>query len=115
LTVRVNDRPARAARGQEAGRPFARVGITIRPGVSVTVEIGYRLASAAARTAGGLRYEIAADPQPMASPARLTLEVAVPDGMTVKRGQGWSVLGRTATRTMAFSAPLTSQLELDRG
>jgi hypothetical protein len=78
------------------------------------VEIGYRLASAAARTAGGLRYEIAADPQPMASPTRLTLEVAVPDGMTVKRGQGWSVLGRTATRTMTFSAPLTSQLELDR-
>jgi Protein of unknown function (DUF4012) len=115
LTVRVNDRPARAIQGQEAGRPFARVGITVRPGVSVTVEIGYRLASAAARTAGGLRYEIAADPQPMASPARLTLEVAVPDGMTVKRGQGWNVLGRTATRTMAFSAPLTSQLELDRG
>jgi hypothetical protein len=115
LTVRVNDRPARAIQGQEAGRPFARVGITVRPGASVTVEIGYRLASAAARTAGGLRYEIAADPQPMASPTRLTLEVAVPDGMTVKHGQGWSVLGRTATRTMTFSAPLTSQLELDRG
>jgi hypothetical protein len=115
LTVRVNDRPARAIRGQEAGRPFARVGITIRPGASVVVEIGYRLASAAARTAGGLRYEIATDPQPLASPARLTLEVEVPDGMTVKPGQGWSVLGRTATRTMPFSTPLTSQLELDEG
>jgi Protein of unknown function (DUF4012) len=115
LTVRVNDRPATATRGQEAGRPFARVGITIRPGASVVVEIGYRLASAAARTAGGLRYEIATDPQPMASPARLTLEVEVPDGMTVKPGQGWSVLGRTATRTMPFSTPLTSQLELDEG
>jgi Protein of unknown function (DUF4012) len=115
LTVRVNDRPARATRGQEAGRPFARVGTTIRPGASVVVEIGYRLASAAARTAGGLRYEIAIDPQPLASPARLTLEVAFPDGMTVKPGQGWSVLGRTATRTMPFSAPATSRLELDRG
>lgn len=115
LTVRVNDRPARVIRGQEAGRPFARVAITIRPGASVVVEIGYRLGSAAARTAGGLRYEIATDPQPMASPARLTLEVAVPDGMTVKPGQGWSVLGRTATRTMPFSASLTSQLELDHG
>jgi Protein of unknown function (DUF4012) len=115
LTVRLNDRPVRAVQGQEAGRPFVRVGVTIRPGASVVVAIGYRLASAAARTAGGLVYEIATDPQPLASPARLTLEVAVPDGMTVKRGQGWSVLGRTATRTMAFSAPLTSQLELDRG
>jgi hypothetical protein len=115
LTVRVNDRPARATRGQEAGRPFARVGITIRSGASVVVEIGYRLASAAARTAGGLRYEIATDPQPLASPARLTLEVAFPDGMTVKPGQGWSVLGRTASRTMPFSTPLTSQLDLDEG
>jgi hypothetical protein len=51
----------------------------------------------------------------MASPARLTLEVEVPDGMTVKPGQGWSVLGRTATRTIPFSTPLTSQLELDEG
>jgi hypothetical protein len=115
LTVRVNDRPARAVQGQEAGRPFARVEITVRPGASVVVEIGYRLASAAARTAGGLRYEIATDPQPMASPARLTLEVTVPDGMTVKPGQGWSVLNGTATRTMPFSAPGTSRLELDRG
>jgi hypothetical protein len=115
LTVRVNDRPARPIQGREAGRPFARVGITIRPGAAVVVEIGYRLGSAVARTAGGLRYEIATDPQPMASPARLTLEVEVPDGMTVKPGQGWSVLGRTATRTMPFSAPLTSQLELDHG
>jgi Protein of unknown function (DUF4012) len=113
LTVRVNDRPARVTLEREAGRPFARVSITIRPGASVVVEIGYRLASAAARTAGGLRYEIAADPQPMASPARLTLEVEVPDGMTVKPGQGWSVLGRTATRTMPFSTPLTSQLDLE--
>jgi hypothetical protein len=111
----VNDRPARATRGREAGRPFARVGITIRPGASVVVEIGYRLASAAARTAGGLRYEISTDPQPLVSPARLTLEVAFPDGMTVKPGQGWSVLGRTATRTMPFSTPLTSQLDLDEG
>jgi hypothetical protein len=62
-----------------------------------------------------LRYEIATDPQPMASPARLTLEVRVPQGMTVQPGQGWSVLGRTATRTMPFSASLTSQLEVDRG
>jgi hypothetical protein len=115
LTVRVNGRPDRATRGQEAGRPFARVGITIRPGASVVIEIGYRLPSAAARTAGGLRYELASDPQPMASPARLTLEVAVPDGMTVKSGQGWSVQGRTATRTMPFVAPTTSQLELDHG
>jgi hypothetical protein len=115
LTVRVDGRPTRAVQGQEAGRPFARVGVTIRPGASVVVAIGYRLSSAAARTADGLRYEIAADPQPLASPARLTLEVAVPDGMTVKPGQGWSVLGRTATRTMPFSAPGTSQLELDHG
>jgi hypothetical protein len=79
------------------------------------VEIGYRLPSAAARTAAGLRYEIATDPQPMAGPARLTLEVAVPDGMTVKPGQGWSVVGRTATRTVPFSAPRISRLELDRG
>jgi hypothetical protein len=114
-TVRVNDHPVEAVQGQEAGRPFARVGVTIRPGASVVVAIGYRLSSAAARTADGLRYEIATDPQPLASPARLTLEVAVPDGMTVKPGQGWSVLGRTATRTMPFSAPRTSQLELDRG
>jgi hypothetical protein len=115
LTVRVNDRPARVTQGREAGRPFARVGITVRAGASVAIEIGYRLASAAARTADGLRYEIATDPQPMARPARLTLEVAVPNGMTVKPGQGWSVLGRTATRTMPFSASLTSQLELDHG
>jgi hypothetical protein len=112
LTVRVNGRPARTIQGREAGRPFARVGITMRPGASVAVEIGYRLASAAARTAAGLRYEIATDPQPLASPARLTLEVEVPDGMSVKPGQGWSVLGRTATRTMPLSAPTTSQLEL---
>jgi hypothetical protein len=115
LTVRVNDQPVEAVQRQEAGRPFARVGVTIRPGASVVVAIGYRLSSAAARTADGLRYEIVTDPQPLASPARLTLEVAVPDGMTVKPGQGWSVLGRTATRTVPFSAPRTSQLELDRG
>jgi hypothetical protein len=115
LTVRVNDRPARAIQGREAGRPFARVAISVRPGASVMVEIGYRLPSAAARTAAGLRYEIATDPQPMAGPARLTLEVAVPDGMTVKPGQGWSVVGRTATRTVPFSAPRISRLELDHG
>jgi hypothetical protein len=115
LTVRVNDRPVRSIQGREAGRTFARVGITVRPGASVVVEVGYRLASAAARTAGGLRYEIATDPQPMAGPVRLTLEVAVPDGMTVKPGQGWSVLDRIATRTVPFSAPRTSRLELDRG
>jgi hypothetical protein len=115
LTVQVNDRPVRAIQGREAGRPFARVGITVRPGASVVVEIGYRLPSAAARTAEGLRYEIATDPQPMAGPARLTLEVAVPDRMTVKPGQGWSVLGGAATRTMPFSAPRTSRLELARG
>jgi hypothetical protein len=115
LTVQVNDRPVRAIQGREAGRPFARVGITVRPGASAVVEISYRLPSAAARTAEGLRYEIATDPQPMARPARLTLEVAVPDGMTVKPGQGWSVLSGTATRTMPFSASGTSRLELDRG
>jgi hypothetical protein len=115
LTVQVNDRPVRAIQGREAGRPFARVGVTVRPGASVVVKIGYRLPSAAARTAGGLRYEIATDPQPMAGPARLTLEVVVPDGMAVKPSQGWSILGRTATRTMPFSAPRTSRLELDRG
>jgi hypothetical protein len=115
LTVRVNDRPARAIQGREAGRPFARVGITVRPGASVVVQIGYWLPSAAARTADGLRYELATDPQPMADPARLTLEVAVPDGMTVKPGQGWSVLDRTATRTIEFSDPRTSRLELVRG
>jgi Protein of unknown function (DUF4012) len=114
LTVQVNDRPVRATQGREAGRPFARVGITVRPGASVVVEIAYRLPSAATRTAGGLRYEIATDPQPMAGSARLTLEVAVPDGMAVKPGQGWSVLGGTATRTMPFSAPATSRLELGR-
>jgi Protein of unknown function (DUF4012) len=115
LTVQVNDRPARTIQGREAGRPFARVGITVRAGASVVVEVGYRLPSAAARTAGGLRYEIATDPQPMATPARLTLEVVVPNGMTVQPDQGWSILGRTATRTMPFSAPRTSRLELDRG
>jgi hypothetical protein len=115
LTVRVNDHPAKAIQGQEAGRPFARVGITVHPGASVMIEVRYRLPSAAARTADGLRYELATDPQPMADPARLTLEVAVPDGMTVEPGQGWSVVDRTATRTVQFADPRTSQLELVRG
>jgi hypothetical protein len=113
LTVRVNGRPVRADRAQEAGRPFVRVGVMVRPTVSVVVEVAYRLTSAAEDTADGLRYELATDPQPMVHPARLTLEVAVPDGMTAKPGQGWSILGRTATRTMPFTATLTSQLELN--
>jgi hypothetical protein len=115
LTVRVNNRPAEAVQGQEAGRPFVRVGVPIRSGASVVVAIGYRLPSAAARTAGGLRYEIATDPQPLASPAKLTLEVTFPDGVTAKPGQNWNVVGQTATRTIPFSTAHTSQLELERG
>jgi hypothetical protein len=114
LTVRVNDRPARATRAQESGRPFVRVNITVRPGASVVVEAGYRIATAAVRTAGGLRYELATDPQPMIHPGRLTLELAIPEGMTARPYQGWSILGRTATRTLPLSKPLTSQLELER-
>jgi hypothetical protein len=113
LRVRVNDRPVRATQAREAGRPFVRVSVTVRPGASVVVETSYRLASAAVRTAGGLRYELATDPQPMVQPARLTLEVAVPEGMTARPGQDWSILGRTATRTVPLSAPSTSQLELE--
>jgi hypothetical protein len=48
----------------------------------------------------------------MVQPARLTLEVAAPDGMRAKPGQGWNILGRTATRTLRFTATLSSQLEL---
>lgn len=115
FTVQVNDRPVRAAQGQEAGRPFLRVGVTVRSGASVVVKVSYRLASAAVQTAEGLRYEVTVDPQPMVQPALLTLEIAVPDGMVAKPEQGWSVLGRTATRTQPAAAGLTTQLEVDHG
>lgn len=113
LAVRVNDRPVRPTQAQEAGRRLVRVKVTVRPGASVVVETDYRLASAAVRTAGGLRYELVADPQPMVSPAMLTLEVAVPDRMTARPDQGWSILGPTATRTVPLSATVRTELELD--
>ena len=111
--MRVNDRPVRPTQAQEAGRPLVRVNVTVHPGASVVVETDYRLASAAVRTAGGLRYELVADPQPMVSPATLMLEVAIPDRMTASPDQGWSILGRTATRTVPLSATVRTELELN--
>jgi hypothetical protein len=61
-----------------------------------------------------LTYELAADPQPMAGPPTLKLEVVAPEGMTIRPAPGWTVQGSTASAGIRFSTTISSRLEVHR-
>jgi hypothetical protein len=111
--VQADGRPVRATVAEEAGRPFLRVATELAPGDSVTVTVAY-LAPPPARPGDPLTYELAADPQPMAEPPALKLEVVAPEGMTIRPAPGWTVQGSTASAGFRFSTTINSRLEVHR-
>jgi Protein of unknown function (DUF4012) len=113
-SVRVNGRPGTAVQVREAGRPLVQARIELPQGATTAVEVVYAVPRAAARTAGGLRYELEADPQAMARTAALTVDITAPDGMTIQAARGWTVRGRTASLRVAFLQHVSSHVEVRR-
>jgi hypothetical protein len=114
VSVRLNGRAVKASRSREADRTLLRVGTPLGPGRRATVEVRYRISVAAERTSDGLRYELAADPQPMAQPSRLEVQVFPPAGMAIRPNGDWRMQGRDAVLSVPFSEDLVRYLELVR-
>jgi hypothetical protein len=111
--VRADGRRVRAVVAEEAGRPFLRVATELAPGDSVTVTVAY-LAPPPGRPGDPMIYELAADPQPMAEPPKLEIEVVAPEGMTIRPGPGWTVQGSSASASFRFNRTISSRLEVHR-
>jgi hypothetical protein len=108
----LDGRPVRPATASERGRPLLRVEIDLRPGRSAVLTVGYRLPAAAARDGDGLRYVLGAQPQALADPPELRIEVTAPPGMAFGPAAGWTVRGGTATLARPFADPVTAALDL---
>jgi hypothetical protein len=74
-----------------------RIDAELRPRRSVTVDVVYKVRNGAELTIDGLRYEFVADPQPMARPAKLEIQVTPPTGMAIQPTQDWQIQGHQAT------------------
>jgi hypothetical protein len=59
----------------ERGRPLLRVQVDLAAGRSAILTVGYRLGQALTRHDGGWRYRLAADPEALAEPPALRVEV----------------------------------------
>jgi hypothetical protein len=113
-SVQVDGRAVRAAVAEEAGRPFVRVATTLAPDRSVTVRVGYLLPAPRGRQGDALTYELAADPQPVAEPPKLRIQVVAPEGASIRPGPGWTVQASSARADLRFNRTIRSRLEVQR-
>jgi hypothetical protein len=59
-----------------------------------------------------MTYQLATDPQPMAEPPRLQVEVVAPEGMTIRPAPGWTVQGSSASAAFRFTRATRTRLEV---
>jgi hypothetical protein len=111
-SVQVDGRPVRAAVAEEAGRPLVRVATELAPGRGVTVRVGYLLPPPPGRQGDAVAYELVADPQPMAEPPQLRIQVVAPEGTTIRPRPGWTVQASSARATIRFNRTIRSHLEV---
>ncbi|HYY82652.1 MAG TPA: DUF4012 domain-containing protein [Actinomycetes bacterium] len=110
--VELDGRAVRPQQARERGRPFLRIPLDLAPGQSATVTVRYRVAGAAIREGGGLRYELVTDPQQLVAAPALRVEVLVPQGMRAAPAAGWAVHGGTATAAGPFDDRAVLRLDL---
>jgi hypothetical protein len=105
---------AEPARGppahQEAGASvFVRT--TKAPaGDTGTVRFDYSVPEAVRTTEEGSVYELTVQRQPSINPARLRVEVTLPDGATVRSAPGWTVDGNVATLQVTLTRDLVARI-----
>jgi hypothetical protein len=112
--VQVDGRPVAPSVATEAGRPLLRVGTILKAGRGVTVTVGYLAPAPAGRGGDTVTYELVADPQPMANPPELRVEVVAPEGMTVRAGPGWTAQGSSARTAVRFTRTIRGRVEASR-
>ena len=113
-TVQVDGRPVAPSVAEEAGRPFLRVDTTLAAGRGVTVTVGYLVPAPARRDGDTLTYELVADPQPLATPPELRVDVVTPEGTTVRPGPRWTAQGSSAKTAVRFATTIRGRVEADR-
>jgi hypothetical protein len=113
-TVQVDGRPLAPALASEAGRPLLRLDVSLKAGRGVTVAVGYLVPAPPRPGDGGVGYELVADPQAMANPPELRVEVVTPEGMTVRARPGWATHGPSAWTAVRFTRTVRVQVEASR-
>lgn len=114
VAVRADGRPTGWEPFSELGRRVVRFILPMQPGQARTVTVTYDLPGAAARTATGLRYRLAADTQPIIQPASFRLVVAPPKGYAATPPAGWKTGGGALATTVQLTRDADLSLELRR-
>lgn len=109
--VRVDGRPVAPSLATETGRLLLRVDLGLEAGRGVTVTVGYLVPAPSRQGDGGVGYELVADPQAMATPPELRVEVVAPEGMAVRAGPGWAAQGPSARTAVRFTRTVRARVE----
>jgi hypothetical protein len=84
--------------------------VMVTPGNPGAIVLRYNVPNVVEATEEGDVYQLAIQHQPMVNPAKMTVNVTVPQGQEIVPAEGWTVEGRTATYSGSLTTDLTLRL-----
>jgi hypothetical protein len=95
----------------EAGAKVVARTIRVRPGETGSVRLRYAIDDVVTPVAGGRRYRLVVQHQPLLTPARLTITITLPRGATVRAApRGWTVKGNVLTLATELTHDLVQEI-----